>query len=104
MKEGIHPAYSADGVVCGSCGTEWAIGSTRKGLRVSICANCHPFYTGEQRMLIDSEGQVDRFMKRLANTQQKQSAAAERGKREQPQEKRSLLKEIYGEETSQPEA
>lgn len=65
MKEGIHPKYFPNAViVCAACGTEWTIGSTLERQRVDICANCHPFYTGEQR-IVDTEGQVDRFLKRL---------------------------------------
>jgi large subunit ribosomal protein L31 len=65
VREGIHPKYFPNAkVVCAACGTEWTIGSTVERLRVDICANCHPFYTGEQR-IVDTEGQVDRFLKRL---------------------------------------
>jgi large subunit ribosomal protein L31 len=68
-------------------------------MRLSICSNCHPFYTGEQRKIVDTEGQVDRFMKRLAMSQEKQANAAKhrQGKSEKPR-KKSLLQEIYGEE------
>ncbi len=65
MREGIHPKWYADAtVVCLSCGKTWTVGSTRPEMRLDICSNCHPFYTGEQR-IVDTEGQVDRFMKRL---------------------------------------
>ena len=65
MKEAIHPKYYADAkVTCGSCGKTWTTGSTQPELRVELCSNCHPFYTGEQR-IVDTEGQVDRFYKRL---------------------------------------
>lgn len=65
MKEKIHPRWFNDAkVTCASCGTTWTTGSTRQILNVDICSNCHPFYTGEQR-IVDTEGQVDRFMKRL---------------------------------------
>ena len=65
MREGIHPKWFADAkITCLSCGKEWTIGSTRPTIRVDVCSNCHPFYTGEQR-IVDTEGQVDRFMKRL---------------------------------------
>ncbi|HLA44152.1 MAG TPA: 50S ribosomal protein L31 [Aggregatilineales bacterium] len=65
MKEAIHPTWYPEArIVCASCGTEWTMGSTVANLRVDICSNCHPFYTGEQR-IVDTEGQVDRFMKRL---------------------------------------
>lgn len=103
MKEKIHPTYHDTlEIVCGTCGTHWKIGSTRDNLRVSICANCHPFYTGEQRKIIDTEGQVDRFMKRLASSQERQANAAKQreSKKEKPR-KKSLLQEIYGEEASE---
>lgn len=98
MKKGIHPKYHTEGIVCTTCGTNWKIGSTRPGLRVEICANCHPFYTGEQR-IVDTAGQVDRFMKRLSAAQERQaSMERQRGQRNQPEQKKSLLKEIYGDE------
>jgi large subunit ribosomal protein L31 len=50
-------------VTC-ACGNTWTTGSTQKEIRVDICSNCHPYYTGEQR-IVDTEGQVDRFYKRL---------------------------------------
>ena len=83
---------------CTTCGTHWDIGSTRNGLRVEICANCHPFYTGEQR-IVDTAGQVDRFMKRLSAAQDRQAAAEKRREaRPQPPQKQSLLKELYGDD------
>ncbi len=66
MKPQIHPTYFPDAKVsCASCGKTWTTGSTRKELRVDICSNCHPFFTGEAARLIDIEGQVDRFYKKL---------------------------------------
>jgi large subunit ribosomal protein L31 len=65
MREGIHPKWYPDAKVsCASCGTTWTVGATRPTLQVDVCSNCHPFYTGEQR-IVDTEGRVDRFMKRL---------------------------------------
>lgn len=104
MKKGIHPQYNQLDVVCGTCGASWPTGSTVKDLRVSICGKCHPFFTGDQRVLVDTEGQVDRFMKRLAMTQQRQADESRRKERKQqpaPQ-KKSLLREIYGEEVTSP--
>lgn len=64
MKESIHPAwYSEANVVC-ACGNTWKTGATVPEIRTDICSACHPFYTGEQR-IVDTEGQVDRFLKRL---------------------------------------
>lgn len=63
MKPGIHPAYNDCNVHC-ACGNQFETRSTNKGnLRVEICSNCHPFFTGRQK-LIDTEGRVDRFNKR----------------------------------------
>ena len=63
MKPGIHPAYIDCKVTC-ACSNTFETRSTNKGnLRVEICSNCHPFYTGRQK-LIDTEGRVDRFNKR----------------------------------------
>jgi large subunit ribosomal protein L31 len=99
MKKGIHPEYHEVGVVCGTCGAVWQTKSTTKNLRVSICGNCHPFYTGDQRLIIDTEGQVDRFMKRLAYSQERQAEAAQRKERQEEKPKKpSLFQEIYGEE------
>ena len=64
MREAIHPAWHETPVRCMTCGTTWTTGSTVDSLTVEICSNCHPFYTGEQR-IVDTEGRVDKFMKRL---------------------------------------
>jgi large subunit ribosomal protein L31 len=64
VKEKTHPKYHEATVHCGSCGTEFTIGSTRPELRVDVCSNCHPFYTGKQN-IIDTAGQVERFQRRL---------------------------------------
>ncbi len=70
MKKDIHPTYYPDAkVTCGSCGRTWTTGSTKKELRVDICSNCHPFFTGEAQRILDIEGQVDRFYKKLSARQ-----------------------------------
>ena len=63
MKEGIHPNYKTTTVKC-ACGNEFQVGSTKENIRVEICSNCHPFYTGKQK-LVDTGGRVDRFKKRF---------------------------------------
>ncbi len=69
MKADIHPvAYEAQ-VTCASCGKTWVTTSTKKELRIDVCSNCHPFFTGESARLIDIEGQVDRFYKKLSARQ-----------------------------------
>ncbi len=66
MKAEIHPTFYPDAkVTCASCGTTWTTGSTRKELRVDVCSHCHPFFTGEAARIMDIEGQVDRFYKKL---------------------------------------
>jgi large subunit ribosomal protein L31 len=65
MKKDIHPNYFPEAVVTCACGNTWKTGSTRKELRTEICSSCHPFFTGQQQRIIDIEGQVDRFYKRL---------------------------------------
>ena len=73
MKQGIHPAWHETPVRCMTCGTTWMTGSTVDSLTVEICSNCHPFYTGEQR-IVDTEGRVDKFMKRLQHRDEIRSA------------------------------
>jgi large subunit ribosomal protein L31 len=67
MKEKIHPKYFPQARVICACGNAFTVGSTVQELKVDICSACHPFYTGEQR-IVDTAGQVDRFMKRLERT------------------------------------
>jgi len=69
MKNDIHPTYYTDTQVICACGNTWTTGSTSKVIRTDICSNCHPFYTGEQR-IVDTEGQVDRFYKKLQAREQ----------------------------------
>lgn len=70
MKKGIHPTYYPDAQVVCSCGNTWTTGSTKKMIRTEICSKCHPFFTGQQQRLIDIEGQVDRFYRRLQARQE----------------------------------
>jgi large subunit ribosomal protein L31 len=69
MKAGIHPAYNEVKISC-ACGESFHTRSTHKGdIRVEICASCHPFFTGRQK-LVDTEGRVDRFQKMRQRSQQ----------------------------------
>jgi large subunit ribosomal protein L31 len=63
MKEKIHPKFFEDAVVTCSCGNTFTTGSTKKTLKVELCSKCHPFFTGERKM-IDTGGRVERFKKR----------------------------------------
>ncbi len=63
MKEKIHPKYYPDAQVICSCGNTFTTGSTIKVLKVEVCSKCHPFFTGERKMM-DTAGQVERFKQR----------------------------------------
>jgi large subunit ribosomal protein L31 len=63
MKEKIHPKYYEDAQVICSCGNTWTTGSTKKQLKVELCSKCHPYFTGEQR-IVDTAGRVEKFKKR----------------------------------------
>lgn len=69
MKEDIHPTYYPDAKVVCACGNSWRTGATVEVIQTDVCSECHPFYTGEQR-IVDTEGQVDRFYKRLQARQE----------------------------------
>jgi large subunit ribosomal protein L31 len=69
MKAEIHPTVFQAQVTCASCGKTWVTTSTKKELRIDVCSNCHPFFTGESARMLDVEGQVDRFYKKLSARQ-----------------------------------
>ncbi|MHB9023239.1 MAG: 50S ribosomal protein L31 [Armatimonadota bacterium] len=68
MKAGIHPNYMKTTVTCG-CGNTFETRSTQKEMRVEICSACHPFYTGQQKIL-DTAGRVERFRQKYAKFNQ----------------------------------
>ena len=63
MRNQIHPTWFPEATVTCQCGNTWKTGATVAEIRTEICSNCHPFFTGEQR-IVDTEGRVDKFMKR----------------------------------------
>jgi len=67
MKEGIHPRYEKATISC-ACGATYETRSTRGDFQVEVCAACHPFYTGTQK-LIDTQGRVERFRNKYAKKQ-----------------------------------
>ncbi|MGH9110933.1 MAG: 50S ribosomal protein L31 [Acidimicrobiales bacterium] len=69
MKAGIHPDYVAAKVRC-SCGNEFTTRATKADLRVELCSECHPFYTGKQK-LVDTGGRIDRFERRYGKRAKK---------------------------------
>jgi large subunit ribosomal protein L31 len=76
MKKGIHPEYYPDAKVVCSCGNTFTVGSTKKAIRTDVCSACHPFFTGEQR-LVDAGGQVERFIKRLEKSEEMRAGEVE---------------------------
>ena len=81
-KEGIHPSYNNINVKC-ACGSNFETRSTNKGdIVVEICAACHPFFTGEQR-IVDTAGQVERFMNKLGSAQEGGAVSKKQVRREQ---------------------
>ncbi len=69
MKTDIHPTYYPEATVVCACGNSWTTGSTQEVIHTDVCSECHPFFTGEQR-IVDTEGQVDRFYKKLQARQE----------------------------------
>lgn len=69
MKKDIHPEYEVAQVTC-ACGHSFETRSTLKEIHVEICSNCHPFYTGKQK-LVDSAGRIEKFQKKYANAGKK---------------------------------
>lgn len=67
MKNGIHPEYAKATIRC-ACGNEIEVGSTKTDIRVEICSNCHPFFTGKQK-LVDTAGRIERFRKKYEKFQ-----------------------------------
>lgn len=70
MKKDIHPKYNNKADVSCACGSAFTVGSTMDKIEVEICSKCHPFYTGNEKV-IDTAGRVDRFKKRVASAKTK---------------------------------
>ena len=68
MKAEIHPSYHLAKVSC-VCGNSFYTGSTKPEIKIEICSNCHPFYTGQQK-IVDSEGRVERFLRKYKKKQE----------------------------------
>lgn len=75
MKEGIHPNYIETTIRC-ACGHEVKINSTTKDIHVDICSNCHPFYSGKQK-LVDTAGRIEKFQRKYAKKTSPSTVAAE---------------------------
>lgn len=89
MKEGIHPKVNKDVTVTCACGNTFTTMSTSEKINVEICSMCHPFYTGQQKF-VDTEGRIDKFVKKQEQAKQKKQKADEIKK---AREKRSKSKQ-----------
>ncbi|MBN1994005.1 MAG: 50S ribosomal protein L31 [Anaerolineae bacterium] len=92
MKSNIHPKYYPNAQVICSCGNTWTTGSTVEVIRTDVCSQCHPFFTGEQR-IVDSAGQVDRFLKRLDRYSEHQADMSKRQQQAQAKINQRFLKQ-----------
>jgi large subunit ribosomal protein L31 len=70
MKKDIHPTFYPEAKVTCACGNTWTTGSTVQEIRTEVCSNCHPFFTGQLQRIVDIEGQVDRFYRKLQARQE----------------------------------
>ena len=80
MKEGIHPEYVEATITCTTCGSEVQTHATVPSIRVDLCSNCHPFYTGKQR-IVDTAGRVERFNQRRTAGEKAQRAVKSAAKK-----------------------
>lgn len=92
MKPKIHPEYVEATVSC-ACGNTWKTRSTRPVLKTDVCSKCHPFYTGEQR-IVDSAGQVERFMQRVEASQRIAQQTESRRQAKEDRRRARLLIEV----------
>jgi large subunit ribosomal protein L31 len=92
MKEGIHPKYYPNAKVICSCGNTWTTGSTQEVIRTDVCSQCHPFFTGEQR-IVDTAGQVDRYQKRMRRYEEHLEEKQQRAEQAEEKQREILLKQ-----------
>lgn len=78
MKKDIHPKYYENAKVTCACGNAFEVGSTESEIRIELCSNCHPFYTGKAKF-VDTAGRVDKFKKKMGKVSD--AAATRKGKK-----------------------
>ena len=93
MKENIHPKWYPEARIVCACGNTWTAGATVETIHTDVCSRCHPFFTGQAR-IVDTEGQVDRFYKRLDRAVASDSKKAKRRK-----ERQAIVEIVEEEET-----
>ena len=92
MKQKIHPKYYPNATVICSCGNTWTTGSTVEVIRTDVCSACHPFFTGEQR-IVDTAGQVDRYQKRMQRYQERLADEQVRAEHMEQKQRQILLRQ-----------
>lgn len=92
MKKGIHPKWVESQIVC-ACGNSFTTRSIKPMLKVEVCSRCHPFFTGQQR-IVDTAGRVERFMQRMAARQEETEVRRPTGKRLRRREARGGGREV----------
>lgn len=91
MKQDIHPKWYPNAQVACSCGATFTVGATQESIRTDVCSSCHPFFTGEQR-IVDTEGQVQRFMRRLERRQELvETYEGQLSKKERRRQRRAIV-------------
>jgi large subunit ribosomal protein L31 len=75
MKKNLHPNWNNEAVITCACGETFTTGSSETTINVDICSKCHPFFTGEEKF-VDTQGRVEKFMKKMAAAKAKQAAQA----------------------------
>ena len=96
MRKGIHPTWYPEARVICACGNTWTVGASLPELRTDVCSNCHPFFTGEQR-IVDTEGQVDRFIKRL---EKRQETVVDTTKKKKTRKEKQAIVELVDEDAA----
>src|SRR5512136_68428 len=102
MKKDIHPKYYPEAKVICACGNTWTTGSTQEEIHTEMCSVCHPFFTGEQR-IVDTAGQVDRFQRRKERSD-KLSEATTRRRMTKPVAGEALFELVTEEKAERPTA
>ncbi|NLV74703.1 MAG: 50S ribosomal protein L31 [Chloroflexi bacterium] len=102
MKEKIHPQYYPNATVVCACGNTWQTGSTKEQLNTDICSKCHPFFTGQQR-IVDTGGKVERFTSKVERAAKLRSQVKEMSvAREERRRARALVEIVDTDESVEP--
>jgi len=97
VKKDIHPTWYPEAKVVCACGNTWTTGSTVEEIRVDVCSKCHPFFTGQQR-IVDTAGQVERFTRKVETARRLREEAKQRDKARREREKARQLVELVDED------